>query len=318
MRLAVVLLVVSGILCTPGCSLFVPRQQAVTILAGPLPGLAAAMALYMTFRDDSPPWVLQFVVVLAIINGLNLLPLGFADGGRLLNLIVYSRNAWIETMMQLVSAGLFGFLAYWQQNYLLAVLAVLMLLGAPMVFRLGQMIARLRREGLRMPDTVAALQPIHGRMLFAATYDVMGRASTPTLANVMRQLHDRVLVPPPGVLATVGFLLLYLAGWLMTIGTAGMILEDYLHISHKLEFVEQQPEYQWKREADQLKRRARRLRGPAKDDAERKAKQLDQQYQAWYDGVVRKEQQYLQAFFKDPQRAPQRDDDEKEDEVKEK
>ena len=30
-RLVVVLLVVSGILCTPGCSLFVPRQQAVTI-----------------------------------------------------------------------------------------------------------------------------------------------------------------------------------------------------------------------------------------------------------------------------------------------
>jgi hypothetical protein len=272
-------------------------QQAITILAGPLPGLLLGMFLYMTLRHESPGWMMQLVVLLAVINGINLLPLGFTDAGRLLNLIVYSRNAWIETMMQLVTAGIFGWLAFWQQNYLLGVLAVFMLFGAPMVFRMGQMTTRLRREGLQMPDTVAALEPLHGRMLFAATYDVTGRASPPVQANLMRQLHDRVLVPPPGLLATVGFLLVYLAGWLLFIGTAAMVLEDVIDLRTKIEAPHRHPEFRWKREADQLRGRARRLNGPAKDDALRQARELDRQYQAWRNDLKRQAEDYRQAFL---------------------
>jgi hypothetical protein len=275
-------------------------QQALTVLMGPLPGLLMALGLYATFRDDSPALVLRLVILLTFINGLNLLPLGMTDAGRLLNLVVYSRNAWIETLMQLVSAGLFAFLAYWQHNYVLAGLAVLMVLSAPMVFRTGRMIARLRREGLQMPDTVAALDPIHGRMLFAATYDVLGRMNVTTLASLMRQLHDRVLVPAPGFLATVGFLLLYLSGWIMVIGTSGMILQDYMHLTQLATLQGKAPEYQWKRDADDLRRRARRLRGPAKLEAEAKAKELDQRFKQWHEGVVQKVMMYHDAFFMMP------------------
>jgi len=260
-------------------------QQASTILLGPLPGLLMALSLYLLYREESPAWMLRFVVLLMFINGINLLPLAFADTGRLLNLLIYSRNAWLETLTHLISVALFGFVAYWQHAYVLGVLAVTMLLTTPTVFRMGRMTTRLRREGLQMPDTVAELDPLHGRMLFAAAYDIMGPANASTRATLMRQLHDRVLVPAPGLLATASFLLLYLIGWIAVISTIGLIGADVHDLQLRLVAPQWQPEYQWKKEAIELRRKARRLRGPAREAALKDATRLEEHYDQWIRGL---------------------------------
>lgn len=203
-------------------------QQAVVALMGPIPGLLLAFAGYLVVRDDIPSWGFYVIVMLVAINAFNLLPLGFLDGGRFFSILIFSRNAWVEAFAQLVSAGIVAALAYWQHSIYLGVLAFFMLLGTPLIFRRGLMVSKLRQTGIELPMTVKELQPLHLRMLFAATYDVLGgmKADPKMLASHMRELHHRVLVPPPGLLSTTGFLLVYVLAWVVAAGAIFLPVYD--------------------------------------------------------------------------------------------
>lgn len=255
-------------------------QQAWVALLGPLPGLVVALAGYLVLRDDLPHGAWYVIVMLVALNGFNLLPLGFLDGGRFFSIILFSRNAWVEATMQVVSAGLLGLLAYYQHSIYLGVLAFFMLLGTPLIFRKGLMVARLRQTGIQLPMTIEQLQPLHIRMLFAATYDVLGgaKADAKLLAANMRELHHRVLVPPPGWPATVGFLLIYLLACAIAFGAIALpvydrqqLMKEYLDQHIKLVFPKQMALVNAQQEVQ-------RLEGAARQKAQEKVSRLKKEY----------------------------------------
>lgn len=211
-------------------------QQAWVALMGPLPGIIAGLVIYMTMRDDLTSWAFYLVITLLGLNAFNLLPLGFLDGGKFFTIVLFSRNAWIEAGVQVVSAILIGGLAVWQRSIYLGIVALSILLGTVMIFRRGQMVTRLRKTGIQMPDTVDELKHLHVRMLFAATYDVLGGAKSDPkiLAQYMRELHHRVLVPPPGWLTTIGFLFIYVLAWALALFTIALIGKDRQEAENKL------------------------------------------------------------------------------------
>lgn len=61
-------------------------SESVILLAGPVPGILLGLLLGCLISDDSPVWLHTLVFTLILINGLNLLPIGSLDGGRLLRL----------------------------------------------------------------------------------------------------------------------------------------------------------------------------------------------------------------------------------------
>lgn len=211
-------------------------QQAMVALMGPLPGIIAGLVVYLVLRDDLPGWGFYLVITLLGLNTLNLLPLGFLDGGKFFSILLFSRNAWVEAGMQVISAILLGGLATWNKSIYLGVVSLFMLLGTAMIFRRGLMVTRLRKTGIQMPDTVEELKPLQVRMLFAATYDVLGgvRADPKILAQHMRELHHRVLVAPPGWFITIGYLVIYLAAWALVLFTIALIGKDRQDVENKL------------------------------------------------------------------------------------
>jgi Zn-dependent protease len=250
-------------------------HQALVILSGPLPGLLIALGWYAWAREDLDPWELHAIILLLCINLVNLLPFEPFDGGRLLNLILFSRNAWMESFMKLVTAASLGLVAFYQASPVLGVIALFTLLSLPYHFRKGLMIARLRHEGLRMPETVAALTPLQGRMLFAAAYDVLrkNQVADPIMAGIMRDLHDRILVPPPRFFPTLLLLVFYAGSMAIGLGTLTLMAYDIVALHNRQAQLEFQQEV-LKRDLRRERGKARFLAGAAREKAQNRVKEL--------------------------------------------
>src|SRR5262249_38343070 len=73
-------------------------QQAIVLLLGPLPGIIVGCAMLwanLAFRNHRLQTVGAWLVA---VNAFHLLPFVPLDGGRLLNLILFSRNRALETV----------------------------------------------------------------------------------------------------------------------------------------------------------------------------------------------------------------------------
>ena len=88
------------------------KEAAVTLL-GPLPGIAAGVALVVWATTRHYPDALSFRVVeaLLVLNVFNLLPFGFLDGGRFLERVLFSRHRVLEVAFVALGSLALGVLA---------------------------------------------------------------------------------------------------------------------------------------------------------------------------------------------------------------
>jgi Zn-dependent protease len=121
-------------------------HELVIFLAGPVPGLVLAY-LIGTFYAASPgSWQQQALLVLVIVNLFNLLPIFPLDGGRVLHLLIFRRNRWLEAaFMTLAGLALFAS-GLRLQSTLLAVIGVAVGLTVPHRLRLAHLLGLLRNE----------------------------------------------------------------------------------------------------------------------------------------------------------------------------
>ena len=84
-----------------------PLKRGLVLLLGPLPGLALASLAVVAGAMNSPAGR-PVALMLVAINAFNLLPLEPLDGGRLMNLVLFSRSRWIETSMLALSGVALG------------------------------------------------------------------------------------------------------------------------------------------------------------------------------------------------------------------
>ncbi|HEY3804543.1 MAG TPA: site-2 protease family protein [Kofleriaceae bacterium] len=168
-------------------------KQAIVLLLGPVPGLVAALVL---FRIDGPSWLRSLAVVLLVVNAFNLLPLEPLDGGRLWQLLLFSRNRHAEIGFRAITglAVVAGSIAL--HLWVLAAVGYLILITVRFQARLLAAAAKLRP--LDLPSDPAALGDDQRLVLARATWDMLPpkwqdrwRGKPRLLANVMEQLHDR-------------------------------------------------------------------------------------------------------------------------------
>src|SRR5262245_61346800 len=82
-----------------GKKIGVPQwQEAIVLLLGPIPGLMLGCGLYFWQLLFPHPIVSQIANWLVCINAFNLLPLEPFDGGRFLNLVIFSRHYVLESV----------------------------------------------------------------------------------------------------------------------------------------------------------------------------------------------------------------------------
>jgi Zn-dependent protease len=99
-------------------------KEAIVILLGPVPGilLGAAVGVACLFYDDE---LLRTTArMLLLINGFNLLPFMPLDGGRLLQLVLFSRQRHLEAIFRFATALLLMFCAWYLESWVLGPSAV--------------------------------------------------------------------------------------------------------------------------------------------------------------------------------------------------
>jgi Zn-dependent protease len=186
-------------------------QQGIVLLAGPLPGILLALPLCLAGEVLAVPreWVQSAATMFLGMNLLNLLPIEPLDGGRLVQLTLFSRHPLLETLFRLVAIAGLGLLAVFG-GWILGVVALFMLVTLPMSYRRAKQRIELRRTRPDLPPDLATLDDGDRQDLYARATQVIRiaqgqrpRGHAQALANTIGQLHTEVVTHPPGVAATV-------------------------------------------------------------------------------------------------------------------
>ena len=191
-------------------------KEAVVSLLGPLPGLLAGIALLILASRQPLPAALPFQVAGALIwlNAFNLLPLGFLDGGRFLERVLFSRHRVLEVAFLLVGSLLLALLALAGRMYVLGLVVVLSLMGLPARWRILTASAKLR-EALPSPDPDPEwLDEPGNRAVFLAAQAALRYPANQRPADVALTMESilKATKRPPGALANLGLLLVFAFG----------------------------------------------------------------------------------------------------------
>ena len=196
-------------------------KQAIVLLAGPLPGLVAGCVL----RALAEPGVVTHVAaILIVINAINLLPVEPFDGGRLFQVLVFSRNRHLELVFRGVTAAIVVGVSLYMHFWALAFFGYLLLATWSHTRRVLAAAEPLKSQGL--PEDPAQLDETQQRMLYLTAWNTLPpawqmkwRGKPAPQANVMDQLHQRAIQRPPSWAASGGVLALWVGGIALAIVT---------------------------------------------------------------------------------------------------
>lgn len=196
-------------------------QRAVVILAGPLPGLILGAALLATGHRAG--LVGEVARMAFFVNAFNLLPFEPLDGGRLLGLSLLSRSPRLEAGFAALGGLSLAALAVRAGAWLLAGLGLMALFAVPRRLRLADAARRLRERGVPLAPRVEALP----EATLSALSDE-ARALSPSAAQrlgtralLVRELHARLHLAPPGAAVTLAVLIAYGSAVALSAGVFG-------------------------------------------------------------------------------------------------
>jgi Zn-dependent protease len=183
-------------------------KQAVVVLAGPVPGLLAALAFFV-YRGFYPFETGSFdygkiAVVAALVNLFNLLPLTPLDGGRLVEISVFSRWPGARIAFAFFSAVAASLFAAWGKDpYLLPILAILWL-SLLSQWRVADL-QRAWKEGLSLRE-----QLVH---LFEAAQKSLGPQPFARQYRFIKAVFNQRKIHPPRTWESAAVALIMLSIW---------------------------------------------------------------------------------------------------------
>jgi hypothetical protein len=205
-------------------------KQGLIVMLGPLPGLLLAFILAIVTRFVPGKAIGQAILSVTLINAMMLLPLRSFDGGRLLNIVLFSRSRWVELGFALLTAGALFYAASRFDSVIYVLIAVASLLYARSRFQIARasMAIRARRPDLPrkpadVPDDAAGELFDEADTLVPRALSLKARAGdatpAPTYAMTMRRIHDGAVMTPPSAVASLLLLVLYGTGIVLAAAT---------------------------------------------------------------------------------------------------
>lgn len=201
-------------------------KRGLVIILSALPGLVMALVFAVVSRAVAAPDLGDVALRLAVIHAFWLLPLGFLDGGQLMNIVIFSRSRVAEYLFLAVTSVALIALAIWLEIYVIAVFAAFPLLGLARQHKVQRAAAEFDQRFPGPQSRVEDLDEDRMRGLFDIARDLSpasGNQMNPAgYAKLMREVHAKVALPPPSALWSL--LLLTLYGACFVIAATGMIL----------------------------------------------------------------------------------------------
>lgn len=181
-------------------------QRAIVLLAGPVPGILLGAGL-MLGGDFARAWGLG----LLLINGLNLLPFAFLDGGRLITTLFSTRSGRFEAVVSIVPGVAAAIYAITQQDLWIGMMGYVSVVSGFKQMTLATKAAKL--EG-SLPSRLEDCSEDQLQSLHVAATQSSGVSSTPRpaiVAGTMRELHWRNRVQRPKAWEQAALLGVYVA-----------------------------------------------------------------------------------------------------------
>jgi Zn-dependent protease len=187
-------------------------KQAIVVLLGPLPGLCLSLPLLVAYASTRIEVFYRLSLLLLILNGFNLLPVLPLDGGRLVQILLFSRNRYLEWVAGVLTALTLLLLGWRLDFWIFYVLGGFLLLGAGHSFKVASLARSLNTElGRAAPSAGDEIPPPALKMIadrVKANFPSIGRART--IAGIMMQVWERMHARAPGLVATLALLAVYL------------------------------------------------------------------------------------------------------------
>ncbi len=149
-----------------------PMTHLMVYLAGPVPGLLLAMAVFawmaLTPNHSSAAWyplLMTGTIATLFINALNMLPVLPLDGGRIVDLLLVGRMPWLRFVFAVASGGLLLLAGISDGDNVLRIIGIAMLFGSRQHYRIAKASSLMLREKLSpasaTSDFAAAATQLH-------------------------------------------------------------------------------------------------------------------------------------------------------------
>lgn len=237
-------------------------KKVVVALMGPMPGTVAAAGLGFAGWRFEQPLLAEAALLMAILNGFNLLPVLPLDGGWVVHAILFARHPLFDALSRLfavVALVAIGTLA--GDKFLLA-LPVLMLIALPASWRVAKTAHRLRKQGVVAVSQDAQTIPQDAALVIL--HEVPGvfpkHGTARMLAQHVASVFETLNARPPGVIASAVLLTVHLVSFVVAIILVGLLaLAQHGDLMETAALVAHRPDYVYEPGATELRRGERAL-----------------------------------------------------------
>lgn len=204
-------------------------KKAIVYLAGPVPGVVAALPLMGFGSAWEIDWLYQLGAMSLVLNTLNLLPIMPLDGGWIMHLTVFSRSPLLELLARVMGIGFMLAFAFFAGSRILFFFAIPLIISLPTTFRVSKLIRHMRDRPLPSPERDEipddAIELLNEEMQGTALSEV----ATPQKAALLVQIYESLIVRPPGVYATLAIWLMYGGSFLIAVvgGTTMLAMREF-------------------------------------------------------------------------------------------
>lgn len=201
-------------------------KKVIVSMMGPVPGIVLGVVIGGIGLFLHQPWLIKIATVALILNGINLLPVLPLDGGWICHTLIFSRHHLLDGAFRVLASVALIAGGSRSGDKVLMYLGVFMALSLPTAYRLARITTTLRQRGLASaspddqtisPDTAVAIID----ELKAGSQQTR---TNKTLAQQTLQIFETLNARPPGWVATVGLLLVYVTTLGMAAVFAGVFI----------------------------------------------------------------------------------------------
>lgn len=213
-------------------------KKAMVSLLGPLPGIVISLILFVIAIITSNQNYFNTGAAFLFINLLNLLPVMPLDGGRFLQEILFSRNRYLELIMNILAGIALIWLGITTKSRIFSILGILSLSTIRFRFQLAGTAQRFKKDlaAQRNTDSNSSVHNINGldipesvlkNMLLWIHTKLPGPMKPKDIANLVLEIWDRIQLRPARWGTTLLLLFLFGMGYAISLVSLGVGMFGY-------------------------------------------------------------------------------------------
>lgn len=196
-----------------------PWKKIVLFLLGPAPGIFIGTCCLLIGGATQLDWLRSFGALLLILNYINLLPIVPLDGGRIFELILFSRFLFLKSVFILLSFFAFVLFAVYTGDPIVMGISFIILFSIVPAVSKNKECAKLKKK-IKAENIELTKEKILPQIFIMFKQSRFNKLPFSNKRNIAKELLESLTIKPPSLGATIFSLLLYFIVLLMPLFVA--------------------------------------------------------------------------------------------------